>query len=485
MQRLDRSASDPIEIGAVWTTIALSILILLWSRLVGLDLSLWHDEVVTILRFVDGGPEDILFGNYSTNNHLLFNFLTWASVTLSGTTEAIFRYWAVVPALVIAGAGSNWLFRRFGRSTAAVFLVLLAANPLLTVLARQARGYGLAMACVGFLVMAAWKALEPGAPHSALIPVGVAATLGIFTLPTVVLPFVVLIPLLFLAHRRWAIWMLLGVGIASLGWYSGALIRLVSSVDQEFGGPLAWHAAFTGPVQYLAFPIFNLFREGELNAFRMPESGITLGTLPIYLIVMFLGVLGVSRLARVGSALQAAVFWVPIIGSFVLLTLSRVWILDRFVSFLGVPMMILLASGIVETFSRIRLDRRLLALVGAATATYVLSLSVPTYQRLTTVPIEAFEEVGQLVDSASGPVFTNSLRPPGLNFYIDRPIVIMSNENLIARVCGLEGERYVVIDHTVVQEQGFDATCLERSAATLTTFEQLIRGHINVWLVGQ
>ena len=485
-QSRDHKKLDPMALGAIVTAIAVSALILLWSRLAGLDLSLWHDEVATIMEFVQGGPRDILFEDYSTNNHLLFNVLTWASVELGGPTETLFRYWAVVPALAIAGSVSYWLWRTLGPATAAVFLVLLAANPLLTTLSRQARGYGLATAAVGFMVIAGWHALRPGATTRSLIPVAISATVGIFTLPTVVLPFLVLVAVLYLIHRRNAVMLILVVGVASLAWYAGALIRLVGSVDQEFGAPLAWHGPLTGPIQYLVFPIIHLFRVGYLDPFRLPPGAISLSTFPLYVIVLGLAVLGVLRLSHKGGSLQAAGFWAPIVGTFLLLTISRLWVVDRFVSFLGIPMLVLVASGVVEGFGYLRGDRRYLTIGAAAAAIFMLSLTLPTYEQLTTVPVEAFADVGEVVRQTRGLVLTNSLRPDGLDYYIDSPLVIMSAEDLETYLCATEEPRFVVIDHRVFQEEPLDTTCLRRLDGTRRTFPQLIRGNrIHVWLVGQ
>jgi hypothetical protein len=477
---------DPIERGALWTTAGLSLLILLWSRLGGLDLSLWHDEIATITRFVDGGLPRIFGDVYTTNNHILFSFLTWATVTLGGTTESVFRFWSVVPALLIAGVMFWWLLRRLGAPTASVFLVLLAANPLLTVLSRQARGYGLAIACVGFMTIAAWKALEPDSAHSSLVPVGVAAAAGIFTLPTVVLPFVALIPLLYVVHRRRSVWLLLFVGLASLAWYAGALRALLSSVDQEFGAPLPWHGPLTGPAQNLAFPTIRLLEWGYLDPFRQPPYALSLATLPLYLLILGLCVLGIARLARVGTPLQAAGVWVPIVGTFLFLTLSRVWVIDRFVSFLGIPVLILIAGGIVEGFRYLKVDRRLLTVTAALVAAFLLSLTVPSYQHLTTVPIEAFEDVGEFIHTAPGPVLTNSLRPVGLDYYIAQPLTVMSSTDLAARLCTMSEDHLVVIDHLVGQVEPLDTACLQRSGGKRHIFEQLIRGNrIYVWVVGQ
>jgi hypothetical protein len=38
-----------------------------WSRLVGLDRSYWHDEIVTVVNFVREGPRENLAGVYIPN----------------------------------------------------------------------------------------------------------------------------------------------------------------------------------------------------------------------------------------------------------------------------------------------------------------------------------------------------------------------------------------------------------------------------------
>ena len=46
----------------------------IWSRFWGLDLSLWNDEVYTVVNYVDPGPVGIFFGSYVPNDHALFVF---------------------------------------------------------------------------------------------------------------------------------------------------------------------------------------------------------------------------------------------------------------------------------------------------------------------------------------------------------------------------------------------------------------------------
>jgi hypothetical protein len=368
---------------------------------------------------------------------------------------------------------------------AATFLVLLTAHSLVTTLSRQARGYGIAMAAVGFMILAAWRALEPHAHPRTLVAVGVSAAVGIFTLPTVVLPFLALVPLLWIIHRADAIWLLAAVGISSVTWYAGVLPSLWASVDQEFGSPLPWHGLLTGPIQYLALPIARLFEEGDLNPFQSPHE-LSLANSPLYVLVLALVALGIRRMTNHGSALQAAAFWVPIVSTFLLLAISRVWIVDRFTSFLVIPMLVLVAAGIVETLVQLRLNNRVGLTAASLGGLFLLSLTIPTYERLTTVPVEAFEEVGELVSGARGTVYTNSLRHRGLDYYIDAPLVIMSDETLTEHLCDIDDDRYVVINHRVFHDKPLDTTCIRQAGGERHTFRQLIRGNrIDVWLVGQ
>ncbi len=157
--------------GALFGSLAV---ILVWSRLVGLDQSFWNDEVVTVLRYAGEGPRAIFFGDYAPNNDVLFSLLSWTASELFGDSETTYRIWSVVPALAATFWLVWWAYRRFGHLVAATLLLLMTASPLLFVLSREARGYGLAMLAAVGLVTRAERALAD--PWLSLVVLGLRSS---------------------------------------------------------------------------------------------------------------------------------------------------------------------------------------------------------------------------------------------------------------------------------------------------------------------
>src|SRR5919106_4377945 len=87
--------------------LALLGLVLLWSRLVGLDSSLWHDEAVSISTY---NTFDTALDLKSS--HALFHLLSWPTTALLGEAEAVQRLWSVFPAIAAIVVATWWAWRR-------------------------------------------------------------------------------------------------------------------------------------------------------------------------------------------------------------------------------------------------------------------------------------------------------------------------------------------------------------------------------------
>src|SRR5215217_7481549 len=94
-----RSSGTNLAIG--W--LVLLGVVLIWTRLVGLDQSLQHDEAFAVEQYIEPGPSGTLFGQYEPNDHVLFNLVTWGTTQGLGRSEALFRLWAALPGLAAAG----------------------------------------------------------------------------------------------------------------------------------------------------------------------------------------------------------------------------------------------------------------------------------------------------------------------------------------------------------------------------------------------
>lgn len=471
---------------ALWLVLPVTLLVFVWALLSGLDLGFWHDEIWTMVRFVNPGPIAVFNGPYVPNNHMLFSLLAWASTSLGGQTEIVARFWSVVPTLGLVAIGAPWIARRLGWAVTISFVVLVAANPLVIVVARQARGYGLAMLCTALMIGATWESLAPDTPPSRLVSVAIFGALAIFTLPITVLAFLSLASLLYVRYRRHAVITVGAVGAASVIWYWGNLPELLDSVDQRFGEPHPWYGFFSGPFETLMFPVARLLRTEYIDPFRPPADSLSAWTVSALLVLGGLSVLGALRLKRQASSLQSLAVWVPVAATFAVLTVSRLWMLDRFVSFLIAPVTLLVAAGIVEASRLVARtsEARTAAWVAASVgALFLLSLALPTYERLTTTPVEGFKEVAEIISSRSEPILTNSLASFGLDYYLDRDFEILNNNELEAIMCAGASDDRIFINHPQRQSELLDTGCLVDAGYQVTRVDQLIRGDwIDVWV---
>lgn len=473
--------------GSVLVVTLLCWVTLLWAHLGGLGAGLWHDEIITVEQFVRGGPRAIFAGEYSLNNHMLFSLFGWFSTALTGESEIIFRYWSVVPGLLAVALGTWWASRSGSRAAGLTALVLITSQAMHVAIVRQGRGYGLAALWVLLTLLAAWKALEPDAPRRMLWLVGVPALLAIFTLPVTVLVLISLIPLLWMRDRAGSIRLTLVVGGVSLLWYARHLRGLVAGMGQDFGEALPWHGPITGPLRYLLFPILRLAQPGYDDPIRHHPYPLSAWVVAWVIFGLLLVSLGIRFWNRRGSTTQALVLVVPVFGSFLALTVSRSGLNERFVSYLVVPMLLLVAGGVAEGASivsaRLRSSRELIWVAGTFCAVLLVGLVVPTYQRLVTTPIEAFKEVAEVIGDDTAPVLTNSLRPEGLHFYVGQ-VSILTNEDLERAMCSSTEQPFYVIDHPYRQRRPLDTSCLSQAGVRPVVFEQLVRGdRIAVWHV--
>lgn len=429
--------------------------ILIWSRVTGLGMGLWHDELVTVTAYVGRGPGEILAGDYLPNNHVLFSILTWLTTRALGTSEVALRLWAVLPSIAAFLGLGVWAFRRFGATVGTATLLLLTVSPLLLDLSKLARGYGLAF--VGIALMLT------GAIDRRPLRYATGGAIAIFTLPILALPFA-FTGVVLLADARTRVPTLAALGIvivASLGWYAMLLPGLLASTDQTFGDQLAWHGPLTAPVQHHVVPLLDLF------ALERPRAWDAVAW-----IAVLLGVAAAARRSRaVTSALGLAV-----VGTYLVIAVLGISVFVRFMLPLAIPMLLLVALG-----STLLAHARagMLATAGIGVALAVAFLPYARWQ--STTPIESFKQVGASVDKLPpGPLIANSTRPLGLRYYIDREIqVVTGRTRLRAILCSDRAP--IIIDHPTANTR-IDPTCLQARGYRRQRFEQRRGGWIDLWI---
>jgi hypothetical protein len=468
----ERRAVHPV---ALATVAAYGIIgaLLVGTRLVGLDRSYWHDEVLTVIWFVREGPREILTGFYLPNNHQLFSLFGWATSSLFGESEIALRFWSVVPFIAGALLVTAWLHVRVGALTGVLYLFFVTCSPLLLDLSRQARGYGLAFLAMSVLLLAALEADRTGRTW-AIAAVCVAGVVGTWTLPIFGLAFVATACVLLARRelrRRVAVGLaasLLAIGV----WYAPHVDDLLRNSQQEFGGPIPWFGIVTAPIDQTIIPAL-LWIEGlgvEASLVWLPV------TAALALLLLSSPLLRDRRTALIlcsGVAATLLVVWV-----------TRLFLVPRFVSFLLVPLFVLLASGVADVLGRIPTRPAWARTVVALLVLAILSLQfVDAAERIARLPREAQKDVAAFIarEGPDGaPVLAYTHRPQGLSFYLGRPVVALEADEVEAEVCGRD-ETVVYVTYKL---EPVEVSCLSRVGVRGTRFDHYARGEATtVWFV--
>jgi hypothetical protein len=315
------------QVAAYATVAAYAALLamLVWSRLSNLSQGLWHDEIFTVEHFVRGGPSAI-FGDYLPNDHMLFSLLAWLAQLVS-PTEVVLRLPSVVPFIAGALIATVWLDRRIGRATAIVYFGLVTASPLLLDLSWQARGYGLAFLAMSVLLVAADESARDGARWK-LVAFSGAGVVGTLTLPIFGAVFAATALALAIVVRG-VMPFLVASAVAIAAWYAPVASDLVASSGQEFGSRLAWHGLVTGPFEYLLVPGL--------------VGGSVVGTTGFVAAVCLAGICTASPLLR--DRTRALLLLAGPTATFLIVWATRLYVAPRFLSFLLVPVFVVLATG--------------------------------------------------------------------------------------------------------------------------------------------
>ena len=134
---IDREAVSTGE----WAALAAVMLVAIVARIVGLNASLWYDEVFTLTHFVRLPWGELVTAFSSLNNHMFYSLQAKAAVSLFGESAWSLR----LPALIFGLASlpvTWWMAREAAGKNAALLTVLLLALSYHHVwFTQNARGY--------------------------------------------------------------------------------------------------------------------------------------------------------------------------------------------------------------------------------------------------------------------------------------------------------------------------------------------------------
>jgi hypothetical protein len=418
IRRAVEEARRRVDVSAIarWVPlglIGLAGLTALWTRLVGLNQSMWNDEVYSVVHYITPGPSAIFSGRlYVPNDHPLFELLSWATVHITGIrSNQGYRFWGVVPALAAIAIMTWWLRRRLGEWVAAAFAVVAVCAPVHLIEGTQARGYGLAFLAAVLLVIGAVTFKEERSARSLAVAV-IGTLLGTWTLPVfAVYVAAVLVPLLWFGElRRTLLITLVALGLVSLLFYASLLNALIASSSEQYGLRLGWDGFFYGPLNDQVAPGLQLV---------LPNAAPTLWE---WVSAGILGV-GVIGLWRRRAPLIAVTFLGSAVVTYLVMEIARFYVAPRFAAFVLLPMLAVGAIGLVEIgglIARIP-GARVLAVLAAIALSILLMSKIERVGALEAqTPIENFQAAASILSGTgfTEPIVTNSEGPIELSYYL-------------------------------------------------------------------
>jgi hypothetical protein len=455
----------------------------LWTRLIGLDQSMWNDEVYSVVHYIMPGPTAIFSSSgYVPNDHVLFELLTWATVHVSGGhSNATYRLWSVVPSLAAGVTMTWWLLRRYGDWVAAAFAVLAVCAPVHLIYGTQARGYGLGFLAGVLLVIGAVTFKEERSRRGlALIVVG--SLIGIWTLPVFVLfVLAVLLPLLWFRRlRRPLLITLVAVGAASLLFYAPLLSAIVHQSRQQFGAQLGWDGFVLGLLDDQVVPnVQLLLPHAQLHVLEA-IAAVILAT-------------GAFALWRRRDGVIAVVFLGSALLTYVGLEIGRFYVSQRFASFVLLPMLAVAAVGLVEigtVLARTIPGATVAVLAGVVLSILMLSKIEKVGATNAQTPIENFQQAAAILSrtNVNEPIVTNSEGPIELRYYLGgtRAYQVMSPPALAKMFCSTPTAFIFVQDDRQAPAENppiTDTTCLVKRGAVGVGIPQQWGSALAIWFV--
>ena len=447
--------------------------VLVATRTIGLDHSFWTDEIIAVEDFIRAGPGTILSG--PDLSHEFYGIVAWATVEVIGESEIALRLWSVVPFVAGAALVTAWLHIRMGSFSGIVFLFLATVSPLLLDITRQARGYGIAFLAMAVIVVAALEAHRTGRT-AYLVTFCTGGLLGTTTLPQFGIAFTAMgLALLLVRTLRWRAG--IGVVLTLLGvaaWYAPHLgqVREASRIEDGVRIDALWLP--TAFIDQVLVP----------SLIWIDGTALVAGVVWLPVVTLAMVLIVASPLAR--NWTTALVLVGPPVATMIVLWAAQAYVIPRYLSYLLVPLYVLLATGMAALAARWT-SRWPAAIVVAGVVVVALlagrfAILAPDVMRL---PREANRDAARAVldrEPPPIPVLALMRNPRNLEHYLGRSTAKPPSKDLARRVCA--NERPVAY---VMQPFGVPrivVPCLARRGVDHLRFEQYARGgELNVWFV--
>lgn len=461
-----------------WLTVAAYAMlgsVLLWSRLAGLGGGLCCDEISTVVDYVREGPRTILTGAYTPNNHELFSLLAWSSTSIFGESEIVLRLGAALPFIVGVVIVTAWLDLRVDALAALLFLAFATTSPLLTDISRQARGYGLAFLAMSVMVVAALEADRSGRTW-AVAAFWIAGLVGAFTLPHFAIA-AAAVGVVLLTRPTLRARCLVGGAISAVSitfWYAPHLDDLVTHSSQEYGTRIDVVWLVTAPFDQILLPAFT----------SLDETFVTPSLATLVVAVPFAVIIGSSPLLHARTS--ALVLGGSVVATVVVLWAIGAHVVPRFLSFLLVPLLMLVATGCSYVLDRLFSKPALVRTAAVVAVFAVLAFaSAPLFASIHTSRRDSLREAAALIraQAPSAPVYAYMPYPADLAFHLDRAVNQVERAAETEVVCNASGTA-VFLAQPWFWAPTTVPSCTKRPGVQHRRFEHFARGEsIDVWVI--
>ena len=451
--------------------------LLAWSRLSGLGTGGYCcDEIRTVADSVRAGPETIFTGVYTPNNHMLYSLLGWATSAVVGESEVVLRMGAAIPFIVGVVVVTAWLDIRVDALAAVFYLALATFSPLLLDLSRLARGYGLAFLAMSVMIVAALEAVRSGRGWT-VAAFWAAGVVGAWTLPHFAIPFgAVGIALLLRPELRGRCLIGGALSVAAIAlWYGPRFDDIRAASSQDYGKPIDAAWLLTAPSDQVLFPAFVSLDETVVN-----PSFVTLAVA-----VALAVVLGSSPLLHRGAS--AAILGAAIASTLLAFWISGTGVVPRFLSFLLVPLLVLMATGCAAVLRRWR-KRSTLVQTGIVLVVVAVVVTMTT-PFLASVPRErrdSLREAAAVIREqapSSAPVYAFMPYSTDLAFHLGRSVHQLSRSADPAVVCH-SGRTSVYVAQPWFWPAAPIPGCVTRRGTRQHRFEHYARGgELDLWII--
>ena len=224
-----------------------------------------------------------------------------------------------------------------------------------------------------------------------------------------------MVVLLFVGEVRRPTAIGLGVSlVAIVGWYAPHLGEVRSASQIEDGVQIGFPWVVTAPIDQILLPAL-LWIDG---------TALVAGVVWLPLVLLAIAVIASSPLVH--DRVQALLLGSGVVVTVVTLWIAQAYVIPRYLSYLLVPLFILLATGAASILSRITERRAVLRTVVCLVVLVVLAVRFAIVAPdVVALPREAHRDAAEVIQrrGTSTPVVAYMRNPGNLAFYLDRPVL--------------------------------------------------------------